>query len=198
MADSLARDIKTLRRKLEQVSTTAVPRAVNRALNIVAPRAKRQGVNQLAADVNLPKAPVNKKVFVRRSTPKVLEAVVNAYTRPVNVVSLIRLATLQSRKGRGTNARGVTVRGRTFRGAFINVSPEGNYQVYQRQGFKRPQKKGRYAGKVREEVDTVVIPIQGPARAIFPKVAKRLMRTDFPVELRRDLQFRLDKVAKSK
>ncbi|MCR9260777.1 MAG: phage tail protein [Pseudomonadaceae bacterium] len=180
---TLDRDLARLGRKLRRISNVELPRANARALNDSGARVRTRSVRGISAETKLKQKAVRKRYYLKRATAKKQTVRLTVYTRDVSAISQFTPA--RRRKlvpGRGTNRRGVTVAGRQISSAFI-AEGKGNLQVFKRRGDRRLP------------IDSIKFPIQKPAVRITVRVAKRVMKSQYPRILERELKFRINKVA---
>lgn len=181
MADSLARQVAVLTKKLKAVSEQDVKRAANTALNKSAKRINTRVASAVAKAEKIPVKLIKQKSFVRPSKISTGSAVYKIYRTSIPVVSLLSKGVIQKRMGTGTNKTGVTARGRKFKSAFINRSAGKAPQVYQRQGVAR------------YPLITQKINIKDSIDRIAPQVARSIMKNDYQDILRQELNYRLQK-----
>lgn len=180
----LDRDIAAQGRKLRRISNVEVPRANSRALNQSSQRVRTRSVRGLSAETRLKQKAIRKRYRLSRATPRKQAAKVKVYTRDVSAISQFtekRISNLQL--GRGTSRRGVRVAGRTIPSAFFNKGAGGNIHVFRR------------TSATRYPIEPVKFPIQDRAVAITSRVAKRVMKKEYPALFKRDLNFRISKLA---
>lgn len=181
---TLDRDLARLGRKLRRVSNVELPRANARALNDSGARTRTRSVRGISRETKLKSKTIRKRYFMRRATSKKQRVRLSVYTRPVSAVSQFtpsRLASIAD--GKGTSRKGVRVAGRTERSAFIATGPNRSRQVFRRTTNKRLP------------LEAIKYNIQEPATRITKRVVRRVMRTQYPKILQRELKFRLNKVA---
>ncbi|WP_039913149.1 phage tail protein [Cellvibrio mixtus] len=192
MAQPLAKQIKSLERKLKDYSEKELPRASASALNKITGKVKTHLVRTVSKDVKVPTKILNKQVFTSRATTKSLRAYVKSYLRPIAAARLLPFNMLVKNRTRGTNRRGVRVAGQQFDGAFINV------------GMSSGRGTGKYSkfyilrrlGKERYPLEQITIKIDETVMNNQLPIAQRFMREDFQRELIRQLTYRISKYAK--
>lgn len=182
MAKSLASQINGLEKKLNNYAKVQVPRAAASALNKIVPKVRSGVAKTVTKEVKVPARFIRKQIFSSRAKSRSLSAYVKSYLRPISLARLISQATLQKRRGRGTNRRGVRAAGQQFDGAFINVGRKnGRWYVLRR------------LGKSRYPVEVINIKIDSSITANQLPIAKRFHRADFARIYAHELKYRLEK-----
>lgn len=181
---TLDRDLARLGRKLRRTSKVELPRANSRALNDSTNRVRTRTVRGISRETGLKSKTIRKRFYIRRASPKKQKARITVYTRDVSAISQFTPARLKKlQDGKGTNRRGVRVAGRQEDGAFVATGNAGNRQVFRRRTARRLP------------LESIKYPIQKEATRITRRVAVRVMKTQYPKILKRELVFRLNKVA---
>lgn len=140
-------------------------------------------VRGIAAATRLKQAAIRKRYYSRRATVRKQKVRISVYTRDVSAISQFtpgRRKTLI--EGRGTNRKGVRVAGRQIDSAFVARGRQNNLQVFKRRG------------KERLKIDKQAFRIQEEAVLITDRVARRVMKSEYPRLLKQDLKFRLGRL----
>ncbi|VUD48442.1 hypothetical protein TDB9533_01234 [Thalassocella blandensis] len=182
MTEPIERQIKRYQKKLNKIAGVETPRATASALNKTARSVIPKVVRYVSQETKVPQKFIRKKTFVSRATSRKQRAKIYGYAQAIPVVSLLKTKQLLKGARRGTNKRGVRVAGRQYDGAFINVlRKSGRFQVLKRLG------KGRYP------LEVIKIPIEKEYERALEFFSRQKMRDDFPLLLKRDLQYRYRK-----
>lgn len=187
MTKPIEQQVAELTNKLNRIKSMEVPRAVSSALNKTAGVSKTRTVRGVAKSIGLPQKHVRKRVYIARSKPGTLRVRLRSYYRAVNAIFLPGIRdTGKYKKGhRGRVGSGVKARGGWhWEEAFIAKGKGGKKSV-----FYRTQ---RNAG-AKDTLKAIRIDIEKEVNAIAPKAAERELRQNFPMRLKRDLAYRLQK-----
>ena len=181
MADMLDRQINSYIKKLEKIKSIEVPRANASALNKVSKTIRARSVRGVSAETRVPQKLVRRRMYLNKSTAKNQTAQIKSFIKPVSASALLTKNQLQTKLGTGTNRQGVTAKGYRWKSAFIQPGKNGQVHVFQR------KRRSRLPLKV------IKVPINKSAQRIVPKVARRVMNSNYRRVLKQDLKFRLSK-----
>ncbi len=133
------------------------------ALNKSVMKVRTAVARQIGARAQIaPLALVRRRLKVDRARPHRMEAVIRVLITDIPVIRLSRVRQTK-RKGGGVAAYG----DRMYPGAFI-ATGTGNYeQVFRRTGEFGTNVRGRYAGKVREKINALKVPVATVAHEVI-------------------------------
>ncbi|MBJ7555390.1 phage tail protein [Marinomonas spartinae] len=184
--------IDKFQRKLKRIGGTELRRAASSALNKTGALARTRIIKGVAASAKVPVGQVRKRVYLARSTARTLKIVQIGYARPISLVALIRNPMPDQGQRRKRQLR---VNKKAYPNAFIRQGVGGKTQVFERNGKKGRQGKGRWAKyKNLERLDKVGIEIQPTVEKVLPKVQRRVYNANFRRLFAHEYNFRLSKL----
>ena len=153
----------------------------------------------MSSEVKVQQKYVRKRVYIRRSTAKTLQAKVTAYRRDIPVISLGAAQTLTKGKGVAALTRGdkgrfsqrsfsgntsIKVGNKRYSDAFINKTRYGSWQVMRRKTKKR------------YPVEVLKIPISKSVDRHARRIVNEQMRKEYPRIAEHEISFRIKRYAK--
>lgn len=184
--------VSDLQRKLNRLGGGELRRAASSALNKTGAMARTRIIRGVAKQAKVPISTVRKRVYLVRARSGDLKIVQMGYARPVSLMSLIR--NKQPDEGR-RRRRKLRVNKKTYPNAFVRKGRNGNVQVFERNGQKGRQGKGRWAKyKNLEKLSRVEIPIQKDVKQVLPKVNRRVFDSEFRRIFAHEYSFRLRRI----
>lgn len=184
--------IAEFQRKLNRIGGTELRRAASSALNKTGGIARTRIIKGVSASAKVPVNQVRKRVTLEKSKVKTLKIVLKGYARPISLVALIRNP--EADKGR-RRRQSLRVNKKVYPEAFIRVGLKGKLHVFERNGKKGRQGKGRWAkNKNLERLDKVGIEIRKTVEQVFPKVQVRVYNSEFRRLFAHEYKFRLSRL----
>lgn len=184
--------VSEFQRKLRRIGGGEMRRAASSALNKTGALARTRIIKGVASAEKVPVGQVRKRVCLARSTVKTLKIVQIGYARPISLVTLIRNPSPDQGQRR---KRSLKVNKKVYPNAFVRTGKNGKTHVFERNGKKGRQGKGRWAKyKNLEKLDKVGIEIQPTVEKVLPKVQIRVYNSDFRRLFAHEYNFRLSKL----
>ena len=184
--------INQFQNKLKRIGGTELRRAASSALNKTGALAKTRIIKGVGASTKIPSSLVRKRVFLSRASAKKMTIVQIGYSKPIQLVDLIRNPKADIGQRRKRRLR---VNKKVYPNAFIRELQSGKILAMERTGKMGRQGKGRWAKyKNLEKIDSVTIPIHRKVAEILPKVNERVYRQHFRRLFAHEYNFRLSKL----
>lgn len=181
MANLLQQQINQLNARLQRYESAKKKAAVS-ALNRMVQKSKTHTVRAVSKQLKIPSKILKGQVSTRRANANSVSAAVKSFLRPISAARLLTPTALQNYKGTGNNRRGVKVAGQQFNSAFINAGKaSGRFHVLKRVGLER------------YPLERITIKIDSQFNEKQTPIVQEIMRNDFPAELRRQLNFRMNR-----
>ena len=120
----------------------------------------------------MPQKHIRKRFVINRSKPSKPRSKIIAYEQGVSVASIARTPA-SGKRGRAA--------GKLYGSAFFNSAPQGGVLAYQRKG------------RARNPIEVVKVDIKDSVDRVLPKVSQRVMSKEFPLLVRRELIYRINK-----
>lgn len=184
--------INKFQNKLKRIGGIEMRRAASSALNKTGSLARTRIIKGVASSVKVPVSQVRKRVYLSRSNVRTLKIVQIGYAKPISLVALIRNPSPDTGRRR---RRALRVNKKTYPEAFIRTGKNGKVHVFERNGKKGRQGKGRWAKyKNLDRIDKVGIEIQPTVEKVLPKVQRRVYQSDFRRIFAHEYNYRLSKL----
>lgn len=174
-------------RRLRELNSFEVPRAISSALNKTANKTRTQIAKAVKQETGVPAAAIKDRFYVRPSSPKKLNSRITVYPRDIPAISLgVAQTRLRVTRGRIKGGGSIRVGNRTFKNTFINeVRRNYTWHVLQRtQGTRYP-------------IDVVKVRVSVAVEKHAKKIAHQIYDQDFQKTLVSELNYRISKYAKS-
>lgn len=179
MSRTIDQQLNQLIDALRDVNVRQLPAAHSSAMNKSVAKIKTRTVRGVSRETRVPQKFIRKRFAVSRSRPVRPKSKMIAYVQGVSVADFVR----NPAPGKKVRFAGQTKPAMTG-SAFYNHAKSGKLLALQRKG------------KARYPIETIKVDIESPVNRILGVVSERVMRQEFPVLLRRDLIFRINKYAK--
>ena len=170
---STVKGLEELVNNLNNISKSAVPRAVSQSINRVAGRAVGRSTKRVAKETKVKRKLVNQRAKLKRASPKSPTATIRVNRGNLPAIKLGPARMHLSRRKRDNFGAGTVLRVGNFKfpGAFVQQLKNGRWHVLQR------------TGKSRYPIEVVKIPMAIPLTTAFKDELPKVMQSDMPKEV---------------
>lgn len=186
-------DIAKLVKSFEGMRKELAPQVMSRSINRILSKAKTQAVSKSAKELKVRVKDIRPRVFVRRSSKKVVRGQLRGYAKPMPVISIVsgRKGQFVSRKAgrRRSGLGGVKIGGLFMQNAFVNVVRRS-----QTVHILRRQQKATWAGSKRLPIDVVKIEIEPAFNRHFIPAVEQKLKSDYQKEFDANFNYYLARV----
>lgn len=184
--------VAEFQRKLRRIGGTEMRRAASSALNKTGALARTRIIKGVASSLKVPVGHIRARVYLSRASAKKMTIVQIGYSRPINLIDLMRNQAPDVGRRRKRKLR---VNKKVYPNAFVREVQSGKVFAFERNGKRGRKGKGRWAkNKNLEKLDVLKIPIHREVEKVLPKVNERVYRQHFRRLFAHEYNFRLSKL----